>query len=121
MVKSRFHVNLSTELTVNEALKQWQLADWNGNIRMILPKETKVPEVRVETTGKAFDLDMERKTFHVEQAKLSSLKTQIETSMKGQYGAHPQTEGEVKAQHIHLRKCFAIPASSIRISSIVRS
>ncbi len=106
VVKSRFHVNLSTELTVNETLKQWQLADWNGNIRMILPKETKVPEVRVETTGKAFKLDMEQKTFHVEQVKLSSLKTQIETSLQGQYGAHPQTEGEVKAEHIRLRKWF---------------
>lgn len=105
-IKSRFHFNVTSMLTLNNDLTHWRLSDWTGNVRLVLPKEMQIPEVRIEMLGSLLELNFDQKTFHVEQAHFRSLKGNLETSMSGDYGETPETQGSLKATHINLRKWF---------------
>jgi len=105
-IKSRFHVNVTSRLTLDSHLTQWTLSDWTGNVRLVLPKEMQIPEVRIEMLGTLLELNVKQKTFHVEQAHFRSLTGNLEASMTGRYGQNSETQGSLKATHINLRKWF---------------
>ena len=105
-IKSGFHFNVASMLTVNNRFSQWTLSDWTGNVRLVLPKTMQIPEVRVELVGDLFELNFDQQRFHVEQARFRSLKGSLETSMSGTYGRNAETQGALKAIHINLRKWF---------------
>lgn len=106
VVSSRFQVSLATHLTLDSVLKKWRLSDWTGNVRLILPDEMKVPEVRVETDGAVFEVDLGQKAFHVKQARFISMKTQIATTLEGRFGADASSQGHMDAHNIELKKWF---------------
>lgn len=105
-IKSSFHFNVASMLTLNKRFSQWKLSDWTGNVRLVLPKAMQIPEVRVEMVGDLFELNFDQQKFHVEQARFRSLKGSLETSMSGTYGRNAETQGSLKAIHINLRKWF---------------
>ncbi|RUM90833.1 MAG: hypothetical protein DSZ27_07720 [Thiomicrospira sp.] len=105
-IKSSFHFNVASMLTLNNRFSQWTLSDWTGNVRLVLPKTMQIPEVRIEMAGDLFELKFDQQSFHVEQARFRSLKGSLETSMSGTYGRNAETQGALKANHINLRKWF---------------
>lgn len=101
---TRFHTNLSADLTLSQRLDVWQMKDWLGNVRMVLPAEMKIPEVRVETSGQLLRLDFKRRLVEAEALHMSSLKGHVNASFNGRFDRHPMSKGHLKADHIDIRK-----------------
>ena len=101
---TRFHTSLSTDLTLSQRLDVWQMNDWMGNVRMVLPAEMKIPEVRVETSGQVFSLDFTRRLVEAKALHMSSLKGNVNASFSGRFDRNPMSKGHLKADHIDIRK-----------------
>lgn len=100
-------VHLTSKLTLNHALSEWQLADWVGNIRLLLPVSSGIPETRIELSGDMAMISAKRSQFHVKHAQFSSLESTIMTDFSGDYSANDMThQGHLTVSKLNLRHWF---------------
>lgn len=108
--------HLTSKLTLNNNLSQWHLSDWVGNVRLILPVASGIPETRVELAGDLAKLSWDSGQFHVKQAQFRSLESTITTDFSGNLEADGTVhQGKLIASKINLRQWFrhagvALPA-----------
>lgn len=100
-------VHLTTWLTLDAALSKWQLTDWVGNTRLMLPVTAGIPETRIEMAGHSAEWSSKTNQFHVKQAKLSSLESTLTADFSGSYQSnHLVHQGKIVANQINLRHWF---------------
>jgi len=99
--------HLTSWLTLNNRLSQWQLTDWVGNVRLMLPVTAGVPETRVELAGDAASFSSENNLFHVKRAQFRSLESTVMTDFSGSIQAGAVShQGKMIAKQINLRHWF---------------
>lgn len=100
-------VHLTTWLTLDAALSKWQLTDWVGNTRLMLPVTAGIPETRIELAGHSAEWSSKTNQFHVKQAKLSSLESTITADFSGSnQSSRLVHQGKIVANQINLRHWF---------------
>ncbi|PLA75271.1 hypothetical protein CYQ88_01510 [Hydrogenovibrio sp. SC-1] len=99
--------HLTSKLMLNNNLSEWQLSDWVGNVRLILPVAAGIPETRVELSGDSANLFWEKGQFHVKQAQFSSLESTVLADFTGAFEARGVShQGSLMASKINLRHWF---------------
>ena len=104
--QTKFHVKLSSRLTISDHFQKWLLQKWQGVVQMNLPKELNIPEVAIQTEGESFQLDLDDSFLEVISAEVSSSKGNAVFDLRQSFGADAFSKGHLHSEHIDLRKWF---------------
>lgn len=102
--KAKFHVKLSHQLEIAQHFKSWKAMNWQGTLVTKLPDRFKLPEVRVESSGTLFSVNMKTNQVAVKSAVLKSLDSSLKLDMSYDFGAQPHSSGHIESKNIQLRK-----------------
>ncbi|MDG6778635.1 AsmA family protein [Thiomicrorhabdus sp. zzn3] len=87
--------DVAAMLDISQGLKRWQVNDWQGVMKLKLPEEQKVPEMRLVTEGESFNLNLQEDRIQVVKARLNALGSQMTASFSGSYGAQANLYGDL--------------------------
>ena len=99
-----YDVHLNGVLTIKDAFKVWQLSQWNGVLRVRLPEEQKIPDIRLTTQGELFEFNMDTLEIAVQNGFLSGLDGQLTTSFSGQFGLNTLLSGTVDFKQLNFKE-----------------
>ena len=97
-----FETNINADLAVSSGLTNWELIDWAGFFKVVLPESLNIPEMRVETRGKRLSLDFTKDALVLKEGFLGALETQIELSVSGQFLKEIHLSGGIRTQDFNL-------------------
>ena len=99
-----FDVTLNGELEIDSLFKTWQLSQWHGVFKVRLPDEKNIPEIRLTTQGKRFELKLDSLDMTVENAVFNGLDGQLETSFSGNLGLNTVLAGSANIQRLNFKE-----------------
>ncbi len=99
--KMAFDVN--GMLDISEDFTQLKLSDWQGVLRLQLPQERKLPDIRLNTSGKHLLVDFKHQQIYVKDAILKGLESEVATSFQGEFGVDPVYQGIFSAKQINIK------------------
>ncbi|MDX1795479.1 MAG: AsmA family protein [Hydrogenovibrio sp.] len=102
--KAKFHVKLSHQLEIAQHFKSWKAMNWQGTLVTKLPDRFKLPEVRVESNGSLFSVNMKTNQLEVKSAVLKSLDSSLKLDMSYDFGSQSHSRGHIESKNIQLRK-----------------
>lgn len=89
-------------VTVGERFKVWQFQDWSSNVRIALPPELEVPDMRFTSSGKTLLLDFAAQSWAIEKGEWLMSPATISFDAKGVWGKTSQLEGRVIAKALNI-------------------
>jgi AsmA protein len=99
----RYAFNINSHLQLSEALSRWTFNEWDGLLKITLPAERNIPEVRVSTSGERLSLDVNTQQVEMVNGQFKGLEASIVTRFSGQYGTAAQLNGWVDAKGINFK------------------
>lgn len=97
-----FEFEINTELRLENDYTQAHLSDWSGVFTLKLPADRKIPDIRLNTSGKNLLLDFEYQQIYVHDAILKGFESEVLTSFQGGFGAHPIYRGAFETEGVNL-------------------
>lgn len=95
--------DVAAMLDVSQGLKRWRVDDWQGVMKLKLPEEQKVPEMRLVTEGESFSLNLQEDRIQVVKARLNALGSQMTTSFSGTYGVQANLYGDLLVNGVNVQ------------------
>lgn len=97
-----YQFDVTALLNVSADFLHWQVTDWQGAFKLKLARPHNVPEMRLTTRGRVFDLNLLDEQMQVVDAKLEALGSSIRTSFSGRYGEQPHLYGSVVVEGVNV-------------------
>lgn len=99
----RYAFNINSDLQISDQLSRWRFHEWDGLLKITLPAERKLPEVRVSTSGERLSLDVSTQQVEMVNGQFKGLDASIVTRFSGQYGEQALLKGWVDAKGINFK------------------
>lgn len=103
---AKYHTKISGQLKTDRTFKNWRLQDWRGTLLAQLPRQQKIPELRLETNGNLLEIDFHKKTLTLTNAQLNSVRGNISTNFKVNFSEEYSSSGNLTSSQIDLKKWF---------------